>query len=79
MTLGLGDTTAASTTVVAPSFTQGLTLWESPGSAMTAIGTIFSNASTAFSGPLLPFTAGVLLPPVALVVLLFSMGGKKGR
>jgi hypothetical protein len=76
MIMGLGDTSTPAATV-APSFTQGLTLWETPTSAVTAIGSIFQNASTAFSSSLLPFTAGVLLPPIALIAILMGMG--KGR
>lgn len=77
MMMGMGDTSTAAATP-APTFTTGLTLWETPSSALTAVSSIFSNASSAFSSALLPFTAGVLLPPVALIVLLMGMG-KKGR
>jgi len=73
--MGLGQTSTTATST--PTFTQGLTLWESPSSALSTVGSLVSNASTAFSGSLLPFTLGVLLPPIALVGLLFAMG--KGK
>jgi len=79
MMMGLGDTSTTTTTTTAiPTFTTGLTLWESPSVAFSTIGTILTNPTTAFSSALLPFSAGVLLPPVAVAVLiLMNMGGKK--
>ena len=63
-----------------PSFSTGLQLWASPSNGVAAVEAIFANTTAAFSGSLLPFTVGVLLPPVALVgLLLFALGqgGKK--
>jgi hypothetical protein len=83
MMMGLGQT--STTAVTPPTFTQGLTMWTAPtavasdgGNALfETIGSLVSNPTTAFSSALLPFTAGVLLPPVALVFVL--MGMKKGK
>jgi hypothetical protein len=43
------------------------------------MGTLVSNPSTAFSSAVLPFTLGVLAPPIALVAVLFSMNASKGK
>lgn len=79
MMLGLGDTTTPATTgtVTAPGFMDGLTLWKSPSAGLNAVGTVFKNPSQSFSGNNLPVALGILAPPIALVVILMSMGGKK--
>ena len=76
MMMGLGTTTAPATTAT-PTFGSGLSLWASPSAAIAAIGTIVTSPTTAFSSPLMSFSAGVLIVPVALIVVLFSMG--KGK
>jgi hypothetical protein len=86
MMMGLGAAASTTTTVAVPTFMQGLQMWTTPlatatdgGNALTkTIGTLISNPSQSFTGSLLPFTAGVLLPPVALIVLLMSMGQSSG-
>jgi hypothetical protein len=79
----MGATTASgaagSTPTTIPTFSQGLQLWSNPSSALTATQTLLSNAGTAFTGQLLPFTAGVLLPPVAVIGLLIYVMSQGGR
>lgn len=80
MMFGLGDTTSTTTPVTTtPGLTDGLKLWMSPSAAFSALGAVASNPSTAFSSALMPFTLGILLPPIALVAILMgsSGGGKK--
>lgn len=79
MMLGLGATTPAptGTTTTSPGFTDGLSIWKSPSAGFTAIQTVFENSSQAFQSNNLPVTAGILAPPIALIVLLMTMGGKK--
>ncbi len=90
MMIGLGQASTASTTpavtptgttsgTTQPTFTTGLQLWSTPSTAFSTMGSAFSNPSTAFSSAYLPYTAGLFLPPVALVAVLFIMGSKKGR
>lgn len=74
MMLGIGDT-AAVLPATAPGFTDGLTLWGTPSAAFTAVQNVFSNASTAFSGTQLPYTAGLLAAPAAALLLLLSLAG----
>lgn len=71
----LGDTT--STTSTPQGFTQGLTLWETPGAAFTAAQNAVTNYSTSFSGTSLQYTLGILAVPIAALVLLSSMGGRR--
>jgi hypothetical protein len=73
----LGDTTTSTTpaATIAPGFSDGLMMWTTPGTALTAVGNTFSNFSTAFSGANLAPTIGLLLPPLALLFIL--MGGSK--
>ncbi len=77
MMLGLGNGTTGTVTpaVVTPGFSDGLTLWTTPSAAITAVQGVIVNTSTAFASPQLPYTAGLLLPPVAAVVLLLGMMG----
>ena len=82
MMLGLGATTTPTTATspaatATPTFTDGLSLWKSPSNALQAVGTVLSNPTQAFSGSNLPVALGILTPPIALVAILFSMGGKK--
>lgn len=78
---GLGTSDPApstGTTAPAPTFMDGLTIWKSPSAGFAAVGSIFKNASTAFSGANLPIVLGILAVPVGLAAVLFSMsGGKK--
>lgn len=81
MMLGMGDTTTpAATNIVQappPSFMDGLSLWKQPSNALKAVGTVLSHPAQSFSGNNLPVAVGILAPPIALVFLLVSMGGKK--
>jgi hypothetical protein len=81
MMLGMGATTPTSPTsaTTTPSFMTGLETWASPSTALSNISTTFQNASVAFSGPNLPYTAGLLFPALALVGALFAMSNKGGR
>jgi len=82
MMLGLGDgttTTTTTTTATPATYLNGLEAWSNPGTALSSIGTIFQNAGTAFTSANMPVIAGLLTPPVALVVLLIGAGSKGGR
>lgn len=70
MYMGLGDTTTTTT-----GFTDGLKLWMTPSVAITAVQGTITNSATAFSSSALPYTAGLLAVPVALLLLL--MGGSR--
>ena len=71
--LGTDSTTTAG-------FTDGLKLWTTPSTAMTATTSIFSNLSTSFSGSALPYTAGVLaVPAIGAILLLNFLGGRRRR
>jgi hypothetical protein len=63
----------------AATFSSGLNLWTSPGCAFSALTTLIASPSDAFSGPVLPFTMGVLLPPLALIGIGIAMmaGGRR--
>ena len=59
-------------------FTDGLSLWANPGFALTATQNAIANVSTSFSSAQLPYTAGLLAPPVLLLlVILGGMGGRR--
>ncbi len=76
----LGDTTTGTTTtapVTPQTFQQGLTLWETPGAAFSAAQGAVTNYATSFSGSNLQYTLGLLAVPVAALVLLSSMGGRR--
>ena len=80
MMLGLGQsTTIAGTTITTPTFIAGLEMWTSPSAALSTMGSIVSDPTDAFGGALLPFSLGVLLPPIALVAVVISMSGGKKR
>jgi len=80
MMFGLGQTsTTVSTAATTATFGSGIGLWTSPSSALSAMGTLISNPTTSYSSGVLPFTLGVLLPPIALIALVLSMGKGKKR
>lgn len=63
-------------------FSTGLQLWGTPSTALTVSQTLIENPSVAFAGAALPFAAGVLLPPLAVLgILIYAMsqGGKGSR
>jgi hypothetical protein len=78
MMMGMGDGTTGTVATASPGFTDGLTLWGTPSAAISAVQGVFTNASTAFSGTQLPYTAGVLAPPALLLIALLGMGGGGG-
>lgn len=75
----LGDTTVTTQTAGATpqGFTQGLTLWQTPGAAFSAAQSAVTNYSSSFSGSNLQYTLGLLAVPLAALVLLSSMGGRR--
>lgn len=68
------STTNPLTSAAGPGFMDGLKLWMTPSAAFTALQNVASNASTAFSSANISYTAGVIAPPVLLLV--FLMGAK---
>ena len=80
MMLGLGQTT---TPAPAPSsldlYMAGLKAWGSPTAAFSALGTTVSNATTAFSGPMLPASLGLWTPPLVLAYVAFNAMGRRRR
>lgn len=83
MMLGyLGDGTAAggsNTTALAPptlGLTDGLKLWLTPSSALSAVQSTITDPSTSLGAKILPYTIGLLAPPIVLLMLLTG-GGRR--
>ena len=79
--MGMGDTTSTATSTTAGgtgttalTYGAGLSLWTSPGTALSATGTLLSNPSQAFGSTGLMFTLGVLTVPLGLAFLLMGRG-----
>jgi hypothetical protein len=68
--------TTASTATIPNTIAAGLTLWESP---LTALQELPTAVQLLFSGSYTELAIGILLPPAALIlVLLMGMGGDGG-
>ncbi len=79
MMFGMG-VDAGPTGILTPAphtFQQVLTLWETPGAAFTAAQNAVTNYSTSFSGSNLQYSLGILAVPIAALILLTSMGGRR--
>lgn len=78
MMLGLGtppqtDSTTPHGTAVLPTFTDGLKLWTTPGTALSVVGAMAKEPKLALAPDAVGFTVGVLAVPLAAVLLLMNM------
>jgi hypothetical protein len=76
-TTSTSTSTSSSTTATIPNtIAAGLSLWESP---LTALQELPTAVQLLFSGSYTELAIGILLPPTALIlVLLMGMGGDGG-